>query len=193
MMHTSNRTQLTIAAAILALLLLGCTEYTDVMGDDGSSGTPAGDDDASDDDAGDDDTADDDTADDDAGDDDAGDDDTAAAHALEIQYDFGGFYDPASTCADAWISTLWITLTHDGQEQPLLSFPCDDTPILITPIGEGSWTVMAVSVEQVILWDGPYAASEIAAVEVTAPPATVPVHLTLVCDENGWDDGCGGA
>ncbi len=171
------------------LLALGCTEYVDVLGDDDSA---AGDDDDTSS-ADDDDAADDDVADDDAADDDAADDDDSApgALSLEIRYTFAGYYDPAATCEDAWINTLWISYSDGGTVDEQISRPCDDTPVVIDGLSAGSWTVLLSSVEEIVPFTSPYTASEPQVVEISTSPTVVDVVLT--CHENGVDDGCGGA
>jgi hypothetical protein len=165
------------------LLVLGCPEYVDVFGDDDSA---SGDDDTAGDD-------DDDAADDDAADDDAADDDDSGSGALslEIRYTFAGYFDPAATCADAWIDTLWLSYSDGATVDAQISRPCDDTPLLIEGLSAGTWTVLLASVEEIVPYTSPYTSSEAHEVEVDADPTVVNVVMT--CHENGNDDGCGGA
>ena len=179
-----------IALLVGFLLALGCNEYVDVFGDD-DSGADGDDDTSSADD--DDDAADDDAADDDAADDDVADDDDSAvgAYSVEIHYTFGGYYDPAATCADAWINTLWISYSDGSTVDEQTSRVCDDDPVLIEGLTAGTWTLMLSSVEEIVPNTSPYTASEPQEVVVDANPTVVNVVMT--CNENGVDDGCGGA
>lgn len=162
-------------------LALGCPEYVDVFGDDDS----AGDDDITGDD--------DDTLGGDDDDDTLGDDDDSAAgsFSLEIHYTFAGYYDPATTCAEAWIDTLWISYTDGATVDEQTSRACDDTPVLVEGLSAGSWTVMLSSIEEIAGYASPYTASEPQAVVVDGDPTVV--NVIMNCHENGMDDGCGGA
>jgi hypothetical protein len=155
----------------LGLVLGGCKEWVTVLGDDDSAGGQPGDDDTS-----------------------GGDDDTAVdTYGIELSYTFDGYVDPATTCEEAWISTLYVNLALDGVDQPQQSFSCDDTPILIGGLDEGEWTVMVASVEDVEAETGPYSASGDVTVHLGAGPNPLPVDIEIECNENGVDDGCGGA
>jgi len=196
-----TRTLLLLLLASSLTLWGGCKEYVDIFGDDDSAAdddvaadddTAMPDDDAADDDAADDDVADDDASDDDAADDDVADDDSAAdLAAMEIHYTFDGYYAPATTCAEAWITDLWVSLSHDGIDLTPYQVVCNDAPIVVPDLALGEWTVALSNVEDINGWTDPYTASEPVSSQLAA--GTTVVNVVLVCNENGVDDGCGGA
>ena len=192
----TTRTLLLLLLTSSLSLWGGCKEYVDIFGDDdsaaGDDDTAMPDDDAADDDAADDDAADDDAADDDAADDDVADDDSAADLAsMEVHYTFDGYYTPTTTCAEAWITDLWIFLSHDGLDLTPYQVVCNDTPIVVPDLAAGEWTVALSTVEDISVWTDLYTASAPESVQLST--GTTVVNVVLVCNENGVDDGCGGA
>ncbi len=113
-------------------------------------------------------------------------------YSILVGYDFAGFIPDASTCADAWMDDIFVTLQFNRVRTTVLSFRCDDTPILIEGVAAGTFTVSVASVEDPENYDGAFAASEAVDVQTGAGPDPAEVDLTLECDANGVQDGCGG-
>jgi hypothetical protein len=111
--------------------------------------------------------------------------DEGDAGALTVTYTLRSWEADVS-CADAGLSTL--QLVAEGAGEPIAAdFPCDDQPIRLADVPSGSWTVSLHGDHGSD--EGPFFAGE-SSVQVDGDTE---VDVTVNCDENGWDDGCGGA
>lgn len=119
--------------------------------------------------------------------------DTAAIEDTDVDVDVGGIevviaweneLMPVSTCAEAGITTLSVTVDGDNA----VAFPCNDSPIrrYDVPVGDRSIEVRGETGSGVV-W-----ASDAIEVDVASGDLT-PAAATLRCYEEGIDDGCGGA
>jgi hypothetical protein len=107
--------------------------------------------------------------------------------SVAIAYSFSANMD-VPDCASAGVSTLAVTIgTEDGETT--IAFPCDDAAIRLSDLDPGSVSIHIVG--HMSNADGPFFAGD-AVIDVISG-AEAPATLILACDENGWDDGCGGA
>jgi hypothetical protein len=90
-------------------------------------------------------------------------------------------YEGVVGCAAAGIEEVSFTFGESA-----ITLPCDDSAI--------PWLgVPAIDSMLQIRADTSYGPFYAASVGVTVPEdGEVPVDVTLDCDDNGWDDGCGG-
>ena len=105
--------------------------------------------------------------------------------AVEIAYTWENELMPVSSCAEAGMTTL--TVTVDGGSA--VDFPCNDAPIRRYDVPVGSHTL---EVSGDTAYGVSWRSGEVE-VEVDASGDLTPVDAVLLCHEGNVDDGCGGA
>jgi hypothetical protein len=109
----------------------------------------------------------------------------AQGGALTVSYTLVG-YNGTADCAAAGVSL--VHLVASGPGEPIeVDYPCDDEAIRLADVAAGAWTVeLRAEIRDA---EGPFYAGE-GSVEIEGESV---LDVTLECDDNGWDDGCGGA
>jgi hypothetical protein len=114
-------------------------------------------------------------------------DDVDATGSVEITYSFGGAPDPLDACAAANVSLLEITFEGTDATVGPVSYPCVDAAVRIGEIAPSPFTVSISGETEIGVL---FAASAEILIE---PDTEAALTVVLVCEENGVDDGCGGA
>jgi hypothetical protein len=108
--------------------------------------------------------------------------------SLEIAYALTTLDSAGITCVGAAVASLEVTLTPTTGDEVVIGSPCTDEPVRLFDLSVGTY-------ELEVRGDTDYEvfyASELIFVQI-AEDTTTEVSIDLECDENGLDDGCGGA
>lgn len=100
--------------------------------------------------------------------------------ALLISYEFSGFPDGWRRCADTGFTQLFLEMRYEGELQPMVTWPCDDSSISVDGLTFGSWKVTLSTIEEVETATEPYGQSASFMTFIGSDEIIEP-HLILQC------------
>jgi|GEM_PF-3967546 len=99
---------------------------------------------------------------------------------LLISYEFSGLPNGGRRCVDTDFSDLFLNLIFEGDPQPTIAWPCDDSSILVEGLPYGSWKMTLGTTMDTDTATEPYGLSSTFMTHIGSSDVMEP-HLILNC------------